>query len=129
MRRRSLGTRGVGIGAGHYRRVTRLPARSARSALSALLLLLCPARAFADEGDILVQAGHQGRPQSCAPHHVKACNVGTAGGGEYERDWTAAVADRTTRVLREHGYTVVRRPADYEPHDTVRAAVFLHFDG
>jgi hypothetical protein len=119
----------VGIGAGHYRRVIRLPARSQLSALLVSLLLSCPALASADEGDIVVQAGHQGRPASCAPHHVKACNVGTSGGGEHERDWTAAVADRTTQVLREHGYTVIRRPADYESHDAARAAVFLHFDG
>ncbi|MDB5029182.1 MAG: hypothetical protein JWO66_2871 [Candidatus Eremiobacteraeota bacterium] len=104
----------------------RLPAFAALLAVS---LLALPAPGLADEGDILVQAGHEGRPESCAPHHVKACNLGTGGGGLRERDWTATVADRATRVLREHGYTVIRRPADYEPHDTVRAAVFLHFDG
>ena len=32
-------------------------------------------------------------------------------------------------MLREHGYTVIRRPADYDEHDTARAAIFLHFDG
>ena len=39
------------------------------------------------------------------------------------------VADEATRVLREHGYAVLRRPADYLGRDTARAAVFLHFDG
>jgi len=106
--------------------VIRLPALSAVLASS---LLLFPAPARADDADILVQAGHQGRPASCAPHHVKACNLGTGANGALEREWTAAGADRTAQVLREHGYTVIRRPADYEPHDTVRAAVFLHFDG
>jgi len=85
--------------------------------------------AAAEPTDILVQAGHQGRPASCAPHHVKACNVGTGAGGAREQEWTVAVADRTARVLRDHGYTVIRRPADYDEHDVARAAVFLHFDG
>jgi hypothetical protein len=115
----------VGIVAVHYRRVIRLPALSAALAV----LLAVPALASADEGDILVQAGHEGRPASCAALHVKACNLGTGAGGAREREWTPVVADEATRVLREHGYTVVRRPADYDGHDTVRAAVFLHFDG
>ena len=104
----------------------RLPALFA---LLAPLLLAVPAVVGADEGDILVQAGHEGRPASCAPHHVKACNLGTGADGARERDWTAIVADEATRVLREHGYTVIRRPADYDEHDTARAAVFVHFDG
>jgi hypothetical protein len=116
----------VGIGAGHYRRVIRLPAFSG---VLVSLLLSCRALASAEQGDVLVQAGHQGRPASCAPHHVKACNIGTGAGSAREQDWTAAVADRATRVLREHGYAVIRRPADYDEHDTARAAVFLHFDG
>lgn len=108
----------------------RLPALLALSALIATPLLTCPALARADDGDVLVQAGHEGRPASCAPHHVKACNLGTGGGGAArERDWTAIVADRATSVLREHGYAVIRRPADYDQHDAVRAAVFIHFDG
>src|ERR1700716_634710 len=126
-RRRSLGTRGLGIGAGHYGRVIRHPW------FCALLLAFvagapCSA-AFADEADVLVQAGHEGRPASCAVHHVKACNLGTGAQGARERYWTATVADQATQVLRRHGYTVLRRPADYAEHDTVRAAVFLHFDG
>jgi len=31
-------------------------------------------------------------------------------------------AERWLRVLREHGYTVLRRPADYLGRDTARAA-------
>lgn len=101
-------------------------------ALCALLLplvLACASGARADEGDVVVQAGHEGRPASCAPLHVKACNLGTGANGAREQIWTAAVADEATRVLREHGYAVIRRPADYDGHDTARAAVFLHFDG
>ena len=104
----------------------RLPAFPA---ILTLAMLSTWALALADEGDILVQAGHEGRPASCAPLHVVKCNLGAAAEGARERDWTPVVADETTRVLREHGYTVVRRPADYEGRDTVRAAVFLHFDG
>jgi hypothetical protein len=107
--------------------VIRLPSFGAP--LLALLLLAVPRAAAAEVGDILVQAGHEGRPASCAPHHVKACNLGTGAGGAREREWTATVADVATRALRERGYTVLRRPADYDGSDTVRAAVFLHFDG
>ena len=87
------------------------------------------APAVAADADVLLQAGHEGRPASCAPLHVKACNLGTGAQGERERDWTPIVADEAARVLREHGYTVIRRPADYDAHDTVRAAIFVHFDG
>ena len=104
----------------------RLPALTA--ALTAVLFAL-PALAVAEEGDILVQAGHEGRPASCAPHHVKACNLGTGAQGATEREWTPIVADEATRVLRAHGYTVLRRPADYDGPDSVQAAVFIHFDG
>jgi hypothetical protein len=117
----------VGIGAGHYGRVIRLPAFSVP--LLALLVLAAPCAVSAEAGDILVQAGHEGRPASCAVHHVKACNLGTGANGAREREWTAQVADEATRVLRERGYAVLRRPADYDGSDTVRAAVFLHFDG
>ena len=116
----------MAIEAGHYRRVIRLPAFAA--ALASLLIAF-PARSLADEADIVVQAGHEGRPASCAPHHVKACNLGAAAQGATEREWTPVVADEATRVLRAHGYTVLRRPADYDEHDTARAAVFIHFDG
>jgi hypothetical protein len=107
--------------------VIRLPAFCA--ALLALLLAAAPSPARAEQGDILVQAGHEGRPASCAVFHPKACNLGTGAQGAHEHEWTTLVADEATRVLRDHGYTVLRRPADYGEHDTVRAAVFLHFDG
>lgn len=111
----------------------RLPARGCRlrrfSALLASLLLSTSALAVADDGDVLVQAGHEGRPASCTLFPARACNLGAGADGERERDWTAVVADETTRVLREHGYSVLRRPADYLGRDTARAAVFLHFDG
>lgn len=102
----------------------RLPA-----ALVLTAVLATTATARADEADVVIQAGHEGRPESCAPLHVKACNLGTSGGGATEREWTPIVANEAARVLREAGLTVIRRPADYAGHDTARAAVFIHFDG
>ena len=104
----------------------RLPAQIA---LVAALVALSAGGARADNVDVVVQAGHQGRPASCAPMHVKACNLGASSGDVLERDWTPVVADETARALRKAGFTVVRRPADYREHDTARAAVFFHFDG
>ena len=98
----------------------RLPALGI--ALAAVILGSC-ASAWADDADFVIQAGHEGRPESCAPLHVKACNLGTGAAGERERDWTRIVADEAARKLRAAGYTVVLA------HDTARAAVFLHFDG
>jgi hypothetical protein len=102
----------------------RAPAIAAAIVLGALC---APARA--DDVDVLVQAGHQGRPQSCAALHVRACNLGTGLGTQLERNWTATVADAAAATLRRDGLRVVRRPADYAAHDHARAAVFLHFDG
>lgn len=95
----------------------------------AALLAAMPAVARADRADVVIQAGHQGRPDSCAPHHVKACNLGAAAGMRRERDWTPVVADAAAAVVRRAGLSVIRRPADYEQHDVARAAVFVHFDG
>lgn len=92
-------------------------------------MLSSTALALADDGDVLVQAGHEGRPASCALFPARPCNLGAGAGSEREMDWTATVADETTRVLREHGYRVLRRPADYAGRDSAHAAVFLHFDG
>jgi hypothetical protein len=97
--------------------------------LSVVLVTAARAAALAESGDVLIQAGHAGRPASCAPLHVRACNLGTGAGSARERDWTPIVANEAARVLRAAGYRVIRRPADYAAHDTVRAAVFLHFDG
>jgi hypothetical protein len=116
----------VGIEVVHYRRDMRLPAAFAFLVSFAFAL---GTAARADEGDVLIQAGHEGRPASCARFHVAACNLGTSGGGELERSWTPIVADETARALRAAGLRVIRRPADYAGHDVARAAVFLHFDG
>jgi hypothetical protein len=95
--------------------------------LAWFLILLAPAPAATV--DVVVQAGHEGRPASCATLHVTKCNLGASGSGYRERDWTAIVADVATSALRLAGYRVARRPADYRDQDIARAAVFLHFDG
>jgi hypothetical protein len=75
--------------------------------------------------DVLISAGHEGRPASCARFPARACNLGAQG----ERDWTPVVADEATRVLRAHGLHVMREPADFDGHYAVAMAIFIHFDG
>ena len=74
--------------------------------------------------DVLISAGHEGRPQSCAHFHHR-CNLGAAG----ERAWTPIVADVATGVLRGRGFSVAREPADFAGRYDVKAAIFIHFDG
>ena len=75
--------------------------------------------------DVLISAGHEGRPASCAafPHHK--CNLGASG----EREWTPVVADAAAKILRAHGVSVARLPADFDGKYRVDAAIFVHFDG
>ncbi len=75
--------------------------------------------------DVLISAGHEGRPASCAHFPQHHCNLGAAG----ERDWTPVVADAATAILRRHGVSVARLPADFDGSYKVDAAVFIHFDG
>jgi hypothetical protein len=75
--------------------------------------------------DVLISAGHEGRPASCARYPHRACNLGAAG----ERDWTPVVADAAARILRSMGYRVAREPADFPGTYAVRTAIFIHFDG
>jgi hypothetical protein len=75
--------------------------------------------------DVLISAGHEGRPASCAHFPKHHCNLGAAG----EREWTPIVADAAAKILREHGVSVARLPADFSGRYTVGAAIFIHFDG
>lgn len=75
--------------------------------------------------DVLISAGHEGRPASCRSFPQHHCNLGAAG----ERAWSPIVADAATRILRRHGIAVVRRPADFDGNFRVADAVFIHFDG
>lgn len=75
--------------------------------------------------DVLISAGHEGRPASCTRFPQHHCNLGAAG----EREWTPIVADVATKILRSHGITVARLPADFGGTYRVKAAVFIHFDG
>jgi hypothetical protein len=94
-----------------------------------VVALVLPPAVRAADVDVVIQAGHQGRPASCVALAVRACNLGTGLGAQRERDWTPRVADVAADILRRDGLTVARRPADYREHDRARAAVFLHFDG
>jgi hypothetical protein len=101
--------------------------RFAAAVLAGLLSAVAPAGAATV--DVVVQAGHEGRPESCAPNHVHACNIGASSSYGREIAWTPIVADALTARLRAAGLRVARRPADYPQHDTARVAIFIHFDG
>jgi hypothetical protein len=75
--------------------------------------------------DVLISSGHEGRPASCARFPQHHCNLGAAG----ERAWTPVVADAATQILRRHGVTVARLPADFAGSYRVAEAIFIHFDG
>lgn len=101
------------------------------SVLCAVAVAWCglAAAAEAETVDVVVQAGHEGRPASCAPNHVRACNIGASSSIGREIAWTPIVADAMTAALRKAGLRVARRPADYPQHDTARVAIYMHFDG
>ncbi len=81
--------------------------------------------AAAGEADVLIQAGHEGRPD-CDREPKSLCrNTGATG----EIAWTPVVADEATRVLRAAGVTVIRRPAFLTGTYHVKDAIFIHFDG
>ncbi len=84
-----------------------------------------PSVAAVIQADVLIGAGHEGRPQSCPQFPQHKCNLGTPG----ERELTPVVADEATRILRAYGVTVARVPADFPGHYAVDAAAFIHFDG
>lgn len=75
--------------------------------------------------DVLISAGHEGRPQSCAQFPKHHCNLGAPG----ERAWTPIVADEAAKQLRARGYSVAREPADFDGDYAVKTAIFIHFDG
>jgi len=77
------------------------------------------------EADVLIQAGHEGRPDCDREPASLRRNTGAAG----EIEWTPIVADEATRILRAAGVTVIRRPAFLDGQYHVKDAIFLHFDG
>ena len=92
--------------------------------VAAIVGSAAPVPSAATVVDVVIGAGHEGRPASCAHFH-HACNLGARG----ERAWTPVVADAATRVLRAHGISVARLPADFAGKFDASAAVFIHFDG
>jgi hypothetical protein len=75
--------------------------------------------------DVLIQAGHEGRPD-CGVEPASLCNNSGAPG---EIRWTPITADVATRTLRAAGISVLREPAHLAGTYSVREAVFVHFDG
>lgn len=75
--------------------------------------------------DVVISAGHEGRPQNCVRFPAHHCNLGAAG----ERAWTPIVADEAAALLRAHGVRVARLPADFDGAYDAGAAAFVHFDG
>lgn len=74
--------------------------------------------------DVLISAGHEGRPASCATFHHK-CNLGADG----ESAYNTVVADAAAAELRSRGFSVAREPADFAGTYDVKTAAFIHFDG
>ncbi len=98
---------------------------------AAAFTLATPAVASADAtvaGDVLIQAGHEGRPD-CDREKASVCNNTGAPAPPGEIRWTPIVANEATRVLRAAGVTVLREPAYLAHTYAVRDAVFVHFDG
>jgi hypothetical protein len=86
------------------------------------------AAAAIPQADVLIQAGHEGRPD-CDREPAGLCNNTGASAAPGEIVWTPIVADEAARVLRASGVSVLREPAALPPLSRVKAAVFLHFDG
>ena len=70
-------------------------------------------------GDVLIQAGHEGRNYGYTGSSSKYGN---------EIDWTVIVANEATRVLREAGVKVIRVGSNI-PISKVKLAMAIHFDG
>lgn len=88
-----------------------------------------PLTSAADQttGDVLIQAGHEGRPD-CNLEPKSLCENTGASQPPGEIAWTPIVADEATKVLTAHGVSVIRKKAYLKDHYTVEAAVFIHFD-
>ena len=113
----------------------RLRARVIPAALIAVVIGSSPCTGTARTGDalarapvaadVLIQAGHEGRPD-CNVEPARLCNNT---GAPEEIGWTPIVADVATRALRAAGYSVIRVPAHLTGPYRVSEAVFVHFDG
>jgi hypothetical protein len=107
-----------------------LPAFVRRAAVATLLLatLGCTGVSAAPtvyDADVLIQAGHEGRPD-CGVEPASLCN-NTGARGEIEL--TPVVADQVAKILRAAGVTVIRTPAHIGRTYHVHDAIFIHFDG
>ncbi len=82
----------------------------------------------AQRADVLIQAGHEGRPD-CEREPATLCNNTGAAAAPGEIVWTPIVASEAARILRAAGVSVIRAPAYLPGVTSVRLALFLHFDG
>ncbi len=78
--------------------------------------------------DVLIQAGHEGRPNNSS---TATGATGALGPGNNEIDWTVIIADEATRILKEAGVNVLRVNADEIEGNNyyVQVAISIHFDG
>ena len=83
--------------------------------------------------DVLIQAGHQGRPADCqsdgGPEADWLCHNTGSPVPPGEKVWTQIVADKTARILEAAGIRVLRLPGYVSGIYHVKAAVYIHFDG
>ena len=108
--------------------IIRQIARSVSIALAAIIMcqsLASAAQSPFSQADVLIQAGHEGRPD-CGVEPARLCNNTGAPG---EIGWTPITADAATRALRAAGISVLREPAHLSGPYHVRVAIFVHFDG
>ncbi|MBR9918967.1 hypothetical protein GYB29_15150 [bacterium] len=75
---------------------------------------------LAEEAEIYIQAGHEGRTTGA---------TGAEGPLGKEIEWTPIVADEATRILRAAGIKVIRTKADHPKYSLVDLALSIHFDG
>lgn len=95
------------------------------SAIDAELDTVDAVMAQVSTADVFIQAGHFN-------HHPWDQNTGASGPRGNEIDWTPIVTDEATRILQEHGVSVIKADARIKGSSRrydVTLAVFLHFDG
>jgi hypothetical protein len=83
--------------------------------------------------DVIIQAGHQGRPEDCkskgGPESESLCHNTGSPVPPGEKVWTPIVADEAARILEASGVKVLRLPGYVPGTYHAEAAVFIHFDG
>jgi hypothetical protein len=103
--------------------------------VSVLLLIAASAGTLSAQTqyDVIIQAGHQGRPEDCksrgGPESESLCHNTGSPVPPGEKVWTPMVADEAAGILEAAGVKVLRLPGYVPGTYHVKAAVFIHFDG